>query len=218
MDTAVKVPRAQTREPKSVNARAFAAGSGVTAALVAAAIVVFASVAVYVGFEGMPFGSGDSADSTVSLQSGAPQAAALAAGVTADAVAADPADPTPAARAEILAALPPGATDGPGPGGPTDDPPITGGGSGPGPVDPVDPVDPGTPGPIQGTIGGVDDAAGGLGPDLPLSELTDPVTQPVDDVVGGTLNNVGNGVGAGNLGDNVNGTLNGVTGGLLGGN
>ena len=217
MDTAVKIPRAQTRAPKSVNARAFAAGSGVTAALVAAAIVVFASVAAYVGFEGMPFGANGS-DSTVSLQSGAPQAAALAAGLTADAVAAEPADPSPAALAEILAALPPGATDGPGPGpgagGPADDP-ITGGGSGPGPVDPVDPG-PGTPGPIQGTIGGVDDAAGGLGLDLPLSELTDPVTQQVDDVVGGTLNNVGNGVGAGNLGDKVNGTLNGVTGGLGG--
>ena len=215
METAVKIPRAQTRAPKSVNARAFAAGSGVTASLIAAAIIAFASVAAYVGFEGMPFGSDDSADSTVSLRSGAPQAAALAAGVTADAVAADPADPTPAALAEILAALPPGATDGPGPGGPTDDP-ITGGGNGPGPVDPVDPVDPGAPGPVQGTIGGVDDAVGGLG--LPLSELTDPVTQQVDDIVGGTLNNVGNGVGAGNLGDKVNGTLNGVTGGLLGGN
>ena len=171
METAVKIPRAQTRAPKSVNARAFAAGSGVTAALVAAAIIAFASVAAYVGFEGMPFGSDDSADSTVSLRSGAPQAAALAAGVTADAVAADPADPTRSRPRRDPCRSAPGRHrrpgPGPGPGGPTDDP-ITGGGNGPGPVDPVDPVDPGTPGPVQGTIGGVDDAAGGLGLDLPL--------------------------------------------------
>jgi hypothetical protein len=217
MDTAVNISRAKTSAPTSPNARAFAAGTGVTAALIAAAIAAFASMAAYVAFEGMPFGSGASSDSTVSLQSGAPQAAALAAGTTADAVAATPATPTPAALAEILAALPPGATDGPGPGGPTDDP-ITGGGNGPGPVDPGDPV-PDVSGALQGTLGAVDDAAGGLGLDLPLSELTDPITKPVDDIVGGTLNNVGNGgIGAGNLGDKVNGTLNGVTGGLLGGN
>ncbi len=149
MDTAVNIPRAKTSALKSPNARAFAAGTGVTAALVAAAIIAFASVAAYVGFEGMPFGSDGSPDSTVSLSSGAPQAAALAAGATADAVAADPATPTAAALAEILAALPPGATDGsgpgPGPGGPTTDS-ITGGGNGPGPVDPLTPL---TPAPRQ---------------------------------------------------------------------
>ena len=191
------------------------AGTGVTAALVAAAVVAFASIAAYVAFEGMPFGGGDSPASTVSLQSGAPQAAALAAGATADAVAADPATPTAAALAEIIGALPPGATDGfgggPGPAGPTDTP-GSGGGTDPGPG-PEPPVD--TPGPLQGTIGGLDDTAGGMGLDLPLSELTDPITKRVDDVVGGTLNNVGNGLGAGNLGDKVNGTVGGLTGGIL---
>jgi hypothetical protein len=207
METAVNIPRAQEARPKSPNARAFAAGTGVTAALVTAAIVAFASIAAYVGFEGMPFGGGDSSDSTVALGSGAPQAAALAAGSTADAVAADPATPTAAALAEILDALPPGAVDGAGAGGPVDDPTVGGGGGpGPGPVDPTDPA----PGPLQGAVGGIDDAAGGLGADLPLNELTDPVTQEVDDTVGGTLNNLG----GGNLGDKVNGTV----GGLLGGN
>jgi hypothetical protein len=216
METAVKIPRAQKREPKSPNARAFAAGTGVTAALITAAILAFASVAAYVAFEGVPFGSGNSADSTVSLEtSGAPEVAALAARQTADAVAADPADLTPAALAEIAAALPPGAIDGPGgPGGPgPGNNPNTGGtdGGGPGPVDPVDPVSPGT---LGGTVGAVDDAAGGLGLDLPLQDLTDPITQPADDIVGGTLNNAGNGLGAGNnLGDNVNGAVNGLLGG-----
>jgi hypothetical protein len=222
METAVKIPGAKTSAPENVNARAFAAGTGVTAALVTAAIVVFASIAAYVGFEGMPFSGGDSADSTVSLRTGAPQAAALAAGSTAAAVADDPARPSAAALAEIAAALPPGATDsvgpGSGPGGGTPDDPATGGGDPGLGAGPVAPTDPGVPGPLQNTVGAVDDAAGGLGVDLPLNEVTDPVTQEVDDTVGGTLNNVGGNLGAGNLGDNVNGTLNGVTGGLLGGN
>src|SRR5688572_15574141 len=79
METAVEIQRTDVRS-KNVNARAFAAGTGVTAALVTAAILAFASIAAYVAFEGMPFASGDASDSTVSLRSGAPQAAALAAG------------------------------------------------------------------------------------------------------------------------------------------
>jgi len=211
METAVEIKRADAR-PKNVNARAFAAGTGVTAALVTAAIIAFASIAAYVAFEGMPFGSSGS-DSTVSLSSGAPQAAALAAGATAGAVAADPATPSDAALAEILAALPPGAADdlGGGPGGGPNDDPATGGGTDPGTIPGTDPV---APGGLQGAIGDVDDAAGGLGLNNPLQDLTDPITQPVDDAVGGALNDVGNGLGAGNLGDKVNGTV----GGLLGGN
>ena len=166
----------------------------------------------------MPFGGGNSADSTVSLRSGAPQAAALAAGSTAAPSLTTRPTPSAAALAEIPAALPPGATDSAPARRRTTRRPHDGRrGSGPGPG-PVAPTDPDMPGPVQNTVGAVDDAAGGLGLDLPLNELTDPVTQPVDDTVGGTLNNVGDDVGAGNLGDNVNGTLNGVTGGLLGGN
>lgn len=215
METAVKIPKARDAHPKHANARALAAGTGVTSALVVAAIIAFASVAAYVGFEGMPFGSADSTDATVSFDSGAPQAAALAAARTANGVAADPARPSASARAEILAALPPGAAGGAGANGPGGLPgdPTTGGGTGPGAPTPA----PEGPGPLQGTIGGVDDAAGGLGLDVPLQDLTNPITQPVDDAVGGTLNSVGNGLGAGNLGDRVNGTLGGLTNGLLGG-
>ena len=79
METAVKISSAEKRAPKNVNARTFATGSGVTAALIAAAVLAFASVAAYVAFEGTPFGSDDGSESTVSLNSGAPQAAAAAA-------------------------------------------------------------------------------------------------------------------------------------------
>ena len=117
--TAVNIPSAKTSASENVNARAFAAGTGVTAALVTAAIVVFASIAAYVGFNGMPFGGGDSADSTVSLRSGAPQAAALAAGSTAAAVADDPARPSAPRVAESRRRPAPGqpSPSGTGPGG-----------------------------------------------------------------------------------------------------
>ncbi len=52
METAVNIPSAEKRAPKSVNARTFATGSGVTAALIAAAVLAFASVAAYVGIRG----------------------------------------------------------------------------------------------------------------------------------------------------------------------
>ena len=211
METAVKISSAEKRAPKNVNARTLATGSGVTAALIAAAVLAFASVAAYVAFEGTPFGSDDGSESTVSLNSGAPQAAALAAAPTAGAVAADPATPTAAALAEIIAALPPGSVAGSagnGSGSPGTDP-IAGGGTdtGPGPGATE------APGAVQGTVGTVDDTAGGLGVDAPVSELTDPVTKQVDDTVGGTLNNVGNAVGGGNLGDKVNGAVGGLLGG-----
>ncbi len=216
METAVNIPRARTRPPKNVNARAFAAGSGVTAALVAAAIVAFASVAAYVGFQGMPFGSASAPDSTVALSSSTPQAAALAAGGTAAAVAADPATPTSAALTEILDALPPGALQqaagGAGPGSPVDNA-VSGGSTdilvppGPGPGG-----EPATPGALQSTVSGLDDAVGGLGLDLPLTQLTDPITKRLDNTVGGALNGAGKSVGAGDLGDKVNGALGGLLG------
>ena len=210
--------------PRNVNARAFAAGTGVTTALIAAAVVAFVSIAAFVAFEGIPFKSDGSPESSVSISSGAPQAAALTAGSAAESVAADPATPSAAALAEITAALPPGAaTDGfgggAGPGGPTTDGPPTGtgpggggtgGGTGGGGDDGVP-----APGPIQGTVGSLDDAVGGLGLDLPLSETTGDITKNLDDTLNGTLNNVVNGIGAGKLGDKVNNTVGSLTNGLL---
>jgi hypothetical protein len=183
-------------------------GTGVSTALIAAAVLAFVSVAAFVAFDGMPFSSADSPESTVSL-SGAPQAAALTASSTAQSVAADPETPSATALGEIAAALPStqAATgSGPGPGGVSG---VETGGGSTGPGGGGSGGGGGTggttePGPLQGTVGAVDDTAGGLGLDLSLSETTDGIIKGLDDTVGGTLNNVGNGIGAGNLGDKVN--------------
>ena len=216
MDTAIEIPRAQRSASARASEQSFAAGTGVMAALIAAAVVTFASIAAFVAFNGMPFGSGDTPESAVTV-SGAPKAAALAAGSTAEAVAADPATPSGGALAEIVAALPPsfGAGADPGAGGtgsgaPGVDDTFGSGGGTSGPVDvPGNPA----PGPVQGAVGAVDDATGGLGLDLGLGETTNGITQGLDDTIGATLNNVGNGLGAGNLGDKANNTLGGVTNG-----
>ncbi|HYH62757.1 MAG TPA: hypothetical protein VD766_12890 [Solirubrobacterales bacterium] len=209
METAIKT-QTGARRP---HARALVAGTGVTAALIAAAVAAFVSIGAFVAFEGMPFSSADTPENSVAVSdalSGAPNAAALAASPAAAAVAADPATPSAAAAAEIAAALPsvPSAdgpsndaagisgVETPGAGGATD----IGG--------PV--VTPESPGPLGSTVQGVDDTAGGLGLDLPLDETTGGITDPVDDVVGGVLD----GVGAGGLDDKVGD----VVGGVLGGN
>ena len=214
MGTAVENPRTK----RSANARAFAAGTGVTFALIAAAVVAFASIAAFVAFEGMPFASGEAPESSVTI-SGAPRAAALAAVPAGQAVASKPATPSPAAAAELNAALP-GAT----PSGAATDPGATviGGrpfdpseppGPGPG-TDPDPPLPPPTPpagtGPIQGVVNGVDDAMG-----LGLGNATQGLTKRLDDAVVGALNDTGSRLGAGNLGDKLNGAVNGRRGGLL---
>ena len=83
--------------PRNGNLKAYLAGGGATAALVAAAVVVFVGVAAYVGFNGLPFGADDSADSTVNLAADVPDAAAGAAAATAGAVSDDPVTPSGAA-------------------------------------------------------------------------------------------------------------------------
>lgn len=216
-DSALKIPRAS----KHANARVFALGTGVTTALIAAAVIAFLSVAAFVAFDDMPFSSGDSPESTASL-SGAPRAAALTAGSTAQSVAGDPATPSAAARAEIAAALPgaqaTGSGGGSGPGGATDLPSGSGGtgpgGGGTGGDGTTGGPTPQQPGPLQGTVGAVDETGGGLGLDLPLSGTTDNVTKGVDDTVGGALNNVGgalnnvgDGIGAGNKSNDAAGGL-----------
>jgi len=185
-------------------------------------VVVFVSVAAFVGFNGLPFGSDESPESTVVVTSGAPLAAATAAAPTADAVAARPARPSDAAAAEIIAALPPGAAppSGSARGGSGADAPNTGGGTGPGPAPPVDPPGPGPgtagPGPLGNAVGGVEDTVNDLsGLDLPLGDLTDDVTKPLDEAVNGTLNGAGGLLGANKLGDKVGNGLEGLTDELL---
>ena len=202
----INIPKA----PRNANLRAYLAGGGATAALVAAAVIVFVGVAAFVAFKGLPFGADDSPDATVNLAAGVPEAAATAAAPGADAVAADPATPSAAAIAEILAALPPGGTsavagldttpglDGGGPGG---------GGGGETPT---------TPGTVGNAVGGLEDTAGSAGIDLPLGEVTDPITGPIDKTVNDAVNNVGGLVGDDQLGDKVTGGVNDVTNGLVG--
>jgi hypothetical protein len=211
MDTAINNPRLRR---KGLDARTLAASTGVTASLVAAAVIAFVSIAAFVGFEGMPFGADGSPDSSLSLGAG-PQAAALTAGSpAAEGVAAEPVAPSAAAIAELAAAPPGTVPDIPGvdpPGTPPAGDPGTGtggggGGSGGGTIPGGE--TPATPGPLSGTVGTVDDAVGGLGLDLPLSGLTDPITQPIDDILGGALNGVGNSLGAGNLGNTAGGAVN----------
>lgn len=59
---------------RNFNLRAFLAGGGATAALVAAAVLVFASLGAYVAFEGLPVGSGDDEAAQVAVDSSAPAA------------------------------------------------------------------------------------------------------------------------------------------------
>jgi hypothetical protein len=154
----------------------------------------------------------------VNLAAGVPEAAAGAAAPTADAVAADPATPSAAAIGEILAALPPGATPSipglapTGPGGGTLPnvpgvilPPGTGGGD-----------VPTTPGPLGSTVGGLENTAGNLGLDLPLTDLTKGLTGPLDKTVKDAVDGLGGALGDPKLGGKVTDTVNKATGGLLG--
>jgi len=205
--------------PRNGNLKAYLAGGGATAALVAAAVVVFVGVAAFVGFNGLPFGADDSADSTVNLAAGVPDAAADAAAATAGAVSDDPVTPSGAALAEIADSLPPGSTsEVPGVNGLI--PGVDGGDPGsPGVIPPPGetPTNPAVPGPLGSAVDDIEDTAGNAGLDLPLGDVTDPITGPVDNAVNGALNNVGGALGNPNLGNQVNGALNGVTNGLLGG-
>jgi hypothetical protein len=197
-----------------VNVRAFLAGGGATTALIAAAVVAFLSVAALVAFNGLPIGGGDADAGSVQVGEvpttgpGAPELAADALGGTAGAVAG-----TPAAATAVDPSLIPGFA---GPGGSTGAPGLTApggslGGSG-------TPTAPGTTGSgaLGGAVGGLEDTAGDVGLELPLSDVTGDLTGPVDQTGNDTLNDVGGAVGNPNLGNDVNGAVNNVTNGLLG--
>ena len=82
---------------RRLDLRAFAAGGTVTAALIAAAVIVFGSLAAYVAFKGAPVGS--DAPPADSVTVGAPKAAAATLGRAPRVVAATPAAPTAIAPA-----------------------------------------------------------------------------------------------------------------------
>src|SRR5919197_1587639 len=67
--------------PRLSHARAYLAGTGVTGALIAGALVVFLSLAAFVAFKGLPFGGSGAETGSANLAAsrhGAPEAAAAA--------------------------------------------------------------------------------------------------------------------------------------------
>ena len=204
-------------EGRGVNLRAFAAGGAASSALIAGAAVIFASLAAYVAFNGVP-GGGEGADADAIVQvrpPGAPQAAAEAVGRAPEAVAATPAAPTPAAPAPAPApavtteATPEVVTEGP-------TTPTTTVDTSAGDAVAVDPATQGGSGALGGLADNLDYTASNLGLEIPVGEVTAPITGPLDETVRGTLNNVGGLLGNPDLGDDVTRGLNNVTNALLG--
>jgi hypothetical protein len=198
---------------RNFNLRAFIAGAGATTALIAGAIVVFASLATYVAFEGLPIGSGNENASQLTIGASdvtvSPRAARLLGGA-AGAVAATAAAST--ATAPGAAGTAQGGGSGPGgdPGAtPVDLPPSTA----PTPTGPVSTAPTPTPetgsnGPVGGAVDNLDNATGlGLGP------ATDPVTGVADD----TINGLGGGLENSQLGQGATDAVDDVTGGAVGG-
>jgi hypothetical protein len=211
-------------EPTSArrfNARAVLAGGATTAALIAAALVVFLSLATYVAFNGLPLGGGETGadDRAVTIATGppvagAPESAAAATPAAPAAVAATPAAPTAVGPIVLPRS---GGGEAPAGGGGVIAP------AAPGEVPLV--VDTGAPaatGPQaqRGILGGtVEDLENTTDKvvDLPLSDLTGGLTRPVDEVARQALNGLGgNLLGNPELGNQLQGTVNTLTDGLLG--
>ncbi|MDX6581978.1 MAG: hypothetical protein QOI10_1162 [Solirubrobacterales bacterium] len=217
------------RRGKNFNLRAYLAGGVTTAALIAAGIVLFGSLAAYVAFNGLPVGGGNEATDSVAVQTGAAAAAPASAAAT---LAAAPGAVAASAAAGTAIAPAPGAgpnQGSPGPGGGT--PPT--GNTPPGTTTPGTPTTP-TPGtgtapgtgtgggsstgPVGNAVQGLQNTAAGAGVDLPLTDTTAPITGPVDDTAQGTLDQAGGAVGNPQLGQQVGGAVTGVTNQVLGGN
>ncbi len=210
--------KSQPSARRRFDLRSFLAGGMATAALIAAAIVLFGSLAAYVAFNGLP--SADEADApgtqvVVSSGSKAPEAAAARLGRAPAAVAATPARGS-------TAASPAAAADGATGAG-------TSGGGTAATTPSTDTTDT-TVGPASSSRGtdsssasggagqAVDNVQDSTGNVAPLSDLTDPITEPLDQTVTDGLNQVGGAVGNPELGSQVDGTLGQLSDGLLGGN
>lgn len=198
-----------------VHTRAFIAGGAVTTALLAGAIVLFSALAAYVAFNGTPGDPAESStDSAILVGTrGAPEAAAVAVARGPEAVADAPTAPTPVELPEptVTAStnVGPAEVDGGNPENTIE----TSSGSATG-DDATETSNPN--GALGGTLGGLENAAGNLGIDVPLGDATNQVTGPLDTALNNTLNNVGGLLGNPNLGDQVSHTLNTVTNALLG--
>ena len=206
----------QPTAARHANLRALLAGGTATIALIAGAVIVFVALAAYVAFDGLP-GGGDEEQGADTVfvgepTAGAPEAAAAALGAAPAAVAAAPAAPT-------AVAPPPGAAP-TGPATSTAPSPVAspGGNGGNGSSAVTTPSTPSSQG--EGALGGpvsdLEDTTDSLGLDVPLQEVTDPITGPLDQNVNDALNNVGGLLGNPNLGNQVTQGLNNIGGKLLG--
>jgi hypothetical protein len=207
--SSIELRDSEPRARRNFNLRAYLAGGAATAALIAGAVVVFASLAAYVAFNGLPVGSGDENASQLTIEAGGLTSPA-AAGIlnrAANAVAADAAARTAPGRSGS------GNRNGSG-NNPSGGPPSGG------PTDPAPPTGPPTvgttPAPGAGTSGGGTGAVGGAvngvsnATGLPLSGPTQGVTNAADDA----LHQVNDTVSAPQLTQPAQGAVDGLTGDL----
>jgi len=192
---------------RAVDKRAFVAGGTATAALIAAAALVFVSLAAYVAFNGIPGGGGDDGADSVAVTSGsgldgAPEAAARVLASAPAAVAAIPASSTPVASRPAgggEGALGAGTAIGADSQG---SPAVRGVGALPGDLGGQTPVT--APDRQSGALGGaVDQIERGTDPviDTPLGDATDAVTGPLGPTIDEALGAVGEALGTPRRGD-----------------
>lgn len=221
---------------RNFNLRAYLAGGAATAALIAAVIFVFGSLAAYVAFNGLPVGGENTATPNVVVDGGV-GTATNAAGSTAASPSssstrasntggrsagpggghgANASQNTGTGSGGTATVTPPGASTGDSP--PATAPPAAGP-SDPAPTSPTDDA-PQVPSAVTGAVGGaVDDIEGAAheaGIDVPLGQSSSGLTDLVDQVGTETHDGAGGVAGNDNLGDDVAGLANGLTGTLLG--
>jgi hypothetical protein len=189
---------------RALNKRAFLAGGAATSALIAAAALVFISLAAYVAFNGIPGGGGNDGAGSVVIGStpgavGAPEAAGTVLAGAPGAVAASAAA-TPIALAPAGGG---GATLAPGGPGGTDAPssPIVGGLREEDPESPV--LTPDVPrGVVGGTIDEIEENADSV-VNTPLGDLTEALTKPLDETLDQALEDIGGALGNPDLGNEL---------------
>jgi hypothetical protein len=215
---------AENQRPSSANRfhlRAYLAGGGASTALVVGAVIAFLTIAALVAFNGLPFGKDGNrgAAQVPGASGGAPEAAAAVAAAAPGAVAATPAAATPVAPATGGAGSAAGGEDGAS--APIATSPTAPGafptqeGSGLPGTSPAPPGAASGGGAVGETVGGVEQTAGNLGLDLPLTETTTGITGTVDQALEQTLNDVGGRLGSPGLGERVGSEVNGLTDKLL---
>ena len=213
----------ESRLSRRFNLRAYVAGGATATALIAGAVLVFASLATYVAFNGFPVGGGEGNASQLTVAapgSTAPESAAAALGRAPSLVAAG-------AAASSATATAPGARAGSGNGagganGGSDQSPAnttntttttttSPAGSGATTATPTNPVSPSSqPSASSGPVGSaVNEASNST--NLPLDDVAGGPAQQVDDIIGGAPGALGNTQAGEQLGGGVNNVVGGAT-------